>query len=122
MARGRPEQEIQRTVVDYLRLALPRALVFAVPNNERRPVPGMYAGMADLVIWVPWDGTIPDNVLRLGFIEIKAPRGKLRPEQERFRDWCREHCVPWACVRSVEDAEAALRLWGWTSRAVAGGR
>jgi hypothetical protein len=118
--RSRPEQAIQAAVVQYLRLALPGALVFAVPNNERRPVPGMYAGMADLVICpaVPW----PAPCAAVSFMEIKAPKGKLRSTQEAFRDFCRSRNLPWACVRSVEDAERALVAWGWKTRATAGAR
>jgi hypothetical protein len=112
---NRPEQQIQAAVVQYLRLALPGALVFAVPNQEKRPVPGMYAGMADLVI---------DNhgMSSAAYMEVKAKVGKLKPSQARFRDLCRVTGRPWACVRSVEDAERALVAWGWKPRATAGAR
>lgn len=120
--RGRPEQEIQRAVVDYLRLALPGALVFAVPNNERRPVPGMYKGMTDLVVVFDyWCAAEHAEVRRIGFIEVKAPGRDLRPEQATFRDECRGRALLWACVRSVEGAEVALRSWGIEPRATAGG-
>jgi hypothetical protein len=116
--RSRPEQAIQAAVVEYLRLALPGALVFAVPNQEKRPVPGMYAGMTDLVIHDS-TGQLPGRAY-VGFMEVKSATGKLRPEQEKFRDRCRDAWIPWACVRSVNDAERALVAWGWKPRATAG--
>lgn len=51
---------------------------------------------------------------RVGFFEIKRPGGKLSPEQEAFSDLCTDWRLPFAVVRSVDDAQAALRQWGWT--------
>lgn len=114
--RQRPEQQIQAAVVDYLRLALPGALVFAVPNNPRLPTPGMYAGMTDAVIdWRSLAGVL------VGYMEVKTKTGKLTPAQKEFRDFCQRTGRPWACVRSVEEAETALVAWGWKPRATARG-
>jgi hypothetical protein len=117
MPRSRPEQQIQAAVVQYLRLALPGALVFSVPNSERRPVPGMYAGLTDVVIDIhPAHRGGPQSEGPY-YVEIKAPGGRLTKAQEEFRDVCRRSLRPWACFRSVEDAETALRAWGWRPRA-----
>ncbi|WP_372841879.1 VRR-NUC domain-containing protein, partial [Phaeovulum sp.] len=84
--RGTPEADLQRAVVRALRLALPRtAIVHHCANEVTEPGPrgakrqailvgmGVYAGFADLIVLC--DG-------RILFLELKAPKGRLRPSQE----------------------------------------
>ncbi len=59
-------------------------------------IPLSAAGVPDLLCWSKHDG------FRL--VEVKTPRGKLTPEQIKFRA-----LVPFEVVRSVEEA---LKLYG----------
>lgn len=42
----------------------------------------------------------------------KSPAGRLREDQERFRDWLDQEGVPRAICRSLEEVKAALVEWG----------
>ena len=46
------------------------------------------------------------------FVELKAPGGKLRPEQEAFRDLHRHNPIEVVCWSSVEEAEQWLAAFG----------
>ena len=68
---------------------------------------GVHPGVADLMILC--DG-------RVLFLELKAPKGRLRPDQEMFRDAALAQGFSWARVRSLDDALGALADHGFTSR------
>jgi Na+/H+-translocating membrane pyrophosphatase len=68
---------------------------------------GVHAGFADLMV-------ICDG--RVLFLELKAPKGRLRPDQEAFRDAVLAQGFGWALVRSLDDALGALADHGFTSR------
>ena len=119
--RGTPEADVQRAIVQALRIALPRdAIVHHCANEVSEPGPrgakrqailvgmGVHAGFADLMILC--DG-------RVLFLELKAPKGRLSPDQEAFRDAVVAQGFAWALVRSVDDALGALADHGFTSRA-----
>ena len=116
---NRPEQDLQRGVVQLLRLALPRYLVLHVPNGgARTPAEaailkglGVLPGVADLL------------VLGEGFaggLELKAGKGKQSPAQLRFEADCARLRIPYAVGRSLEDAERIVRSWGLEVRARVG--
>jgi hypothetical protein len=118
--RGTPEADVQRAIVQALRFALPRdAIVHHCANEVTEAGPrgarrqsilvgmGVHAGFADLMILC--DG-------RILFLELKAPKGRLRPDQEAFRDAVLAQGFGWALVRSVDDALGALADNGFTSR------
>jgi hypothetical protein len=124
--RGTPEADLQRAVVQALRFALPRTVIIHHCANEVTEVGprgakrqailvgmGVYAGFADLMILC--DG-------RVLFLELKSQKGRLRPEQEAFRDTVLAQGFGWALVRSLEDALGALADHGFTSRIVAPAR
>lgn len=118
--RGTPEADLQRTVVQALRVALPRsAIIHHSANEVTEPGPrgarrqailtgmGVHAGFADLMVLC--DG-------RVLFLELKAPEGRLRPSQEAFRDAVVAQGFGWALVRSLDDALGALADHGFTTR------
>ena len=118
--RGTPEADLQRAVVHALRFALPRtAIIHHSANEVTEPGPrgarrqailtgmGVHAGFADLMV-------ICDG--RILFLELKAPKGRLRPSQEAFRDAVEAQGFGWALVRSLDDALGALADHGFTTR------
>ncbi len=118
--RGTPEADLQRAVVHALRFALPRTSIIHHSANEvTEPGPrgarrqailtgmGVHPGFADLMV-------ISGG--RVLFLELKAPKGRLRPSQEAFRDAVRAQGFGWALVRSLDDALGALADHGFTTR------
>ncbi len=124
--RGTPEADLQRTVVQALRFALPRTAIIhhcanevteAGPRGARRQAilvgMGVHAGFADLMVLC--EG-------RALFLELKAPKGRLRLTQEAFRDAVLAQGFGWALVRSLDDALGALAEFGFTTRIAASTR
>jgi len=124
--RGTPEADLQRAVVIALRFALPKgAIAHHCANEVTEPGPrgakrqavlvgmGVHPGFADLLV-------ICDG--RVLFLELKAPKGRLRPEQEAFRDAVLARGFGWALVRSLDDALGALADSGLTTRIAASAR
>jgi hypothetical protein len=121
--RGTPEADLQRAVVQALRVVLPRtAIIQHCANEVTEPGPrgakrqailvgmGVHKGFADLMV-------ICDA--RVLFLELKAPKGRLRPEQETFREAVLAQGFGWALVRSLVDALGALADHGFTTRIAA---
>lgn len=118
--RGTPEADLQRAVVNSLRFALPRtAIIHHSANEVTEPGPrgarrqailtgmGVHPGFADLMVIAGG---------RVLFLELKAPKGRLRPSQEAFRDVVQAQGFGWALVRSLDDALGALADHGFTTR------
>jgi hypothetical protein len=114
------EADLQRAVVQALRVALPRtAIIHHCANEVTEPGPrgakrqailvgmGVHAGFADLIV-------ISGG--RVLFLEVKSQTGQLRKSQEVFRDTVCAQNFGWALVRSVDDALAALADNSFTSR------
>jgi hypothetical protein len=49
----------------------------------------------------------------VGFLEVKSATGRLTPAQQEEITALRHDGFPVAVVRSVDEALAALREWGW---------
>jgi hypothetical protein len=120
MRRGTPEADAQRAIVSALRIALPRdAIVHHCANEVTEAGPrgakrqailvgmGVHPGFADLLV-------ISEG--RVLFLEVKSAKGRLRPEQDAFREIVLAQGFGWALVRSVDDALGALADHGFTSR------
>jgi VRR-NUC domain len=114
------ESALQVAVIAYLRAVLPlSARAFAVPNGlhtsklqaARAVKEGLTAGIPDVCI-VRNDGLC-------AFIELKAGKNKVTPEQFEFLDWCVSHNVPAAVCRSIDDVRSALVVWGIETREAA---
>jgi hypothetical protein len=121
--RGHPEADLQRAVVPALRLILaPPARVAGIQNEVRlggkdghvaqaiNEGMGVLPGFSDVVIMQ--DG-------KVGFMELKSGTGRLSEDQLAFRTFVREQGHHWALVRSLDDALAAITLWGFRTRIAA---
>jgi hypothetical protein len=110
--RGTPEADLQRAVVQALRLALPRKAIVhhcanevteAGPRSAKRQAilvgMGVHAGFADLIVL---------SGGRVLFLEVKSQSGRLRKSQEVFRDTVCAQGFSWALVRSIDEALGAL--------------
>jgi hypothetical protein len=108
---SRPEEQLQRSVVQLLALYEQRGLLAyaAVPNGGyRTPAEagifsalGVRAGVPDILVWTDLGDSFG--------IELKSGRGKLSPGQLSWIAFVTHlgHRV-YVC-RSIEDVEAALR-------------
>lgn len=113
-ARRDLEGPVQRAVINYLRLALPGALITHTANevaarggDVRRAIGkakslGMMPGWPDLT--VVWRGHII-------FFEVKGPGGTLTDAQRSVADAMASHGAKWAVVRSIDEAKARLEEW-----------
>jgi len=120
--RGTPEADLQRAVVQALRVALPRtAIIHHCANEVTEPGPrgarrqailvgmGVYAGFADLMVLCHG---------RVLFLELKSPKGRVSPAQAGFRDAVLAQGHGWALIRSLDDALGALAEHGFATRVV----
>ena len=120
--RGTPEADLQRAVVQALRVALPRTAIIhhcanevteSGPRGARRQAilvgMGVHPGFADLMVLCDGRGL---------FMELKSPKGRLSPSQEAFRDAVLAQGHAWALVRSLDDALGALAEHAFTTRVV----
>lgn len=110
--KAQPEAAIQRSVLAYLTKALPQPhLVVAIPNGQASDAGRMWASRLGQV------AGFPDLQILVGgrtlFMECKSAVGRLSDAQKAV------HARVTACgfpapavVRSIADAEAALRGWG----------
>ena len=118
--RRTPEADLQRAVVQTLRVILPKGAILhhsanevtlAGPTGAKRQAilvgMGVHPGFADLMVLC--DG-------RVLFLELKSPKGRLSPAQEAFRDAILGQGFGWALVRSLDDALGALADHGFTTR------
>lgn len=113
----RPEQALQRSVIQYLDAVLPtEAWAFHVPNGGGRSKAeasifkalGVRPGIPDLCII--WQG-------KTHWIELKAGRGRTSEAQQAAHlrlQGC--GCWPVATCRSIDDIKAALRVYGIPTR------
>jgi hypothetical protein len=106
----RPEDRVQKAIIDFLAVVAPWVFVFAIPNASRRTangrptnaVPGIVPGMPDL-------GLIYKR--RIYFVEVKAGKGRQSQAQRDVAAELAGLLVPQAIAWSVDDVEAALIAW-----------
>lgn len=113
------ESNTQCQVVKFLRGALPPAYrVISVPNGRFKADPktigrlkreGLTPGVHDLLL-LRNDGWF-------GSLEVKASDGRLSPEQVEWSDWLTAGGADQAVVRSLIEAEQAVRAFGVPLRA-----
>lgn len=115
------EDQIQASIVEYIRLCHPDCIVAHVPNGGLRAKreaarlkwQGVLAGYPDLIVNIPGGKAI--------LLEVKAPKGVLSDNQKALRDHCERFEIPWAVVKSVDEARDALAKWGLIGREVPSG-
>lgn len=115
--RGNQEQKLQIGVINYIRMAFPDVLVFAVPNGGKRSMieaallkkTGVLAGVSDLLLF--WQGGY-------GAIELKRPDKKavMSDTQWAFAEEWQKRGGKFACCNSLDGVEAALKSWGLGTR------
>lgn len=106
--RQRPEDDLQRAVVEMAGWFYPRLFVFHPPNGGARTAAeagvfkalGVRAGVPDLIVLGP--GAV------VGFLELKAPGGRLSPWQEHCMDVLEKMGFFVWVVRSVDQAVDAF--------------
>lgn len=112
----RPEQALQKLVVDYLRVACPDLIFFHPANGGGRSKVeaailkglGVRAGVADLCFVQPGG--------QASFIELKAEKGSPSQSQKTFRDDCDRQGIPYAVCKSLAEVQGTIRAWGIQSR------
>lgn len=110
------ENDIQRQIVDWIRVAAPSVVAVAVPNGARRTaggrpanaVPGLTPGVPDLVVIRP-----NGEVL---WIEVKSQIGKLSDAQFAFHGKLLGLGHTCAVVRSIDDVRLAFKTVGISVR------
>lgn len=137
----RPEEKLQREILAALLPELaPRGILLAFIGSEiavgggigrllqaTRKAMGSVPGLPDLLVIYPGGRCLLMEVKRPtmarmqpvetteGRAELRVRqvgRGELSTEQRRVRDWAKAMAVPWAVVRSVDQARAAVaRVW-----------
>ena len=112
----RIEDAIQRDIVNYLRNVLAgHAMVLHIHNNPRSAIDGarlkamgLVKGAPDLLLVLPHG--------KGAFIEVKAPKGVVKPEQHSFSFTCQALGWPWFVARSVDDVRLAFKALGIQTR------
>jgi hypothetical protein len=108
MTRSREEDTIQAAIVDWLRLVLPNAIVLHVHNNPRSAMDGARLRKIGLVAGAP-DLLVCLSGGRGLFIEVKASKGRVEPEQHTFANACLPLNWPWFVARSIDDVKLAFK-------------
>lgn len=107
------EHKIQVALCDYLAIGGRKDLHwFAIPNGGHRHIrqatklkaEGVRRGSPDMCFLLP-EG-------KVGWLELKAKRGSLSPDQREFRDKAAALGHLWGQVNNVDDAIRLLSEWG----------
>lgn len=102
------EADIQRAVIaHWLALGLPDTLVAAIPNQRAHGQYGLTAGLADLVCIGPGG---------VGFLELKAEKGRPSAAQEQFLALCAKNGVRHALTYGRDAPIRVLEDWGLVRR------
>lgn len=99
------EHKLQTALCDYLALAArPELHWFAIPNGEKRHIrvaqrlknEGVRRGTPDIFICLPAG--------RIAWLEMKAQKGSLSPEQKSFREKVLALGHHYAMARTIDEA------------------
>lgn len=104
------EAQITRAVVDHWRkCGRAGTLVASIPNAKAFGQAGLTKGLPDLLVMAPG--------LPVGFIELKAAKGRARPEQVAFQERCKSLDVPHAITFGRDEPIRLLEEWNVVRRA-----
>ena len=110
--RGNPEEQLHRSIVAHLRTRGAKHMVFwHTTNNPRSRIAGARAKAMGMLKGVP-DLTIITPDQQICFMEIKAPKGYLTPEQKDFRLRVEALGCVFAVVKDIDHATNLLESWG----------
>ncbi|CAO4186194.1 VRR-NUC domain-containing protein [Methylorubrum aminovorans] len=99
------ESAIQAAVVQHWRLfGQPHTLVAAIPNEAAKGQAGLTKGLPDLLV-------IGGRV-RIAFLELKVPTGRLSLEQKLFRNLCAFVGIEFVAAYGRDEPIAVLERWG----------
>ena len=111
-----PEYQIHKSILAYLRLALPRAMIVHIPNQVdvsdpavRRALAknksmGMVPGFPDLMV-------LPFSNMPTMFFEVKSASGRVSENQTEVMRQLVALGYRCAVVRSIDDVRARLGEW-----------
>jgi hypothetical protein len=114
---GRIDREgpIHRSIISYLRVTLPGAVVYHPPNE----VSLRGKAVARAIAKAKWNGATPgypDIIChfqgRTMLFEVKAKGNYLAPAQKAMRADIEAQNIPYAVVRSIDDVTVSLAEWG----------
>jgi hypothetical protein len=98
------EASIHKAVVAHWRaLGLPGTLVATIPNMGAMGQYGLTKGLPDLMVLAPG--------LPVGFIELKAAKGRVSEAQIVFKDRCEALNVPHAITYGRDEPIKLLEQW-----------
>jgi hypothetical protein len=104
------EAQITKAVLAHWRaLGLPGTLVASIPNMGARGQYGLTKGLPDLLVLSP--------ELPVGFIELKAEKGRVRPEQQDFASMCAALEIHHAITRGRDEPIRILEQWNVVRKA-----
>jgi hypothetical protein len=123
------EEAIHRSIVAYLRAVLPHGwIVQHTANRPRSKIAGgiekalgAIKGWPDIAIF----GTVEREAVFVNaiydqptswFLEVKAARGRVLPEQRAVHDRLKDLGFEVAVVRSIDETRDIIRRWGLPSR------
>lgn len=99
------EKAIHAAVIAHWRTCgLPGTLVATIPNEDARGQHGLTKGLPDLLVLSP--------ELPVGFIELKADKGKLSEEQKTFASMCSALEINHAVTFGRDEPIRVLEAWG----------
>lgn len=118
MSRMRPEDKLQRSIVDFVRVASPTAFIFSIPNGGKRSeaegnmlkLTGMVPGIPDLCVIMPGGQAF--------FMEVKTEKGPSKKAQNDLRAHFADMKIPSVIVRSLDDVVLQFEFWKIPMRAV----
>ena len=105
--RGRPEREIQKAILIYLRV---RGCLVAVTDAGAAYRAGSFGADTVPAGWPDITGLLPDG--RFIGVECKSPGGRQSPAQTQMEAEIRRRNGIYVLARSIDDVEQALRQAG----------
>lgn len=116
----RYEQQIHAAIVRTLRIGLPHGWIVRTDrgNPRNRIQGGIEKGMGSIKGWPDIEiiGLDADARPATWHIEVKAPKGRVRPEQIEVHDRLRDLGRHVGIARSIDDAIGLGHEWGWPLR------